>query len=99
MWDGRDLGNMGRLVTHSVVICTNAGRYHEAAAIDGWLGERGHDLVPADIIRHRQARADIDAQLGDGARRVRSQAAQWEPATAIEYILTTLRAVSETSPS
>ena len=98
MWDGRDLGVMAHHVALSVVVCARAGRYRDAAMIDGWLGQRGHALGPGDLARHQHAQADIDAHLGEDAARLRAQGAQWEPATAIEHILTTLRAISETPP-
>jgi len=96
MWDGRFSGNVRRYVAPSVVICSSAGRYHDAAQIDGWLGEGGHGMTPGDLDRFQHALADIDAHLGDNAAHLRAQGAQWEPATAIEHILTTLRAISQT---
>ena len=96
MGDGRDLASMLRVVAHSAVICVQAGLYHDVAKIDGWLGERGGNLVPGDLTRYRQAQHDVDARLGDSAARLRSRGAQWDPATATEHILTTLRAISKT---
>jgi hypothetical protein len=95
MWDGRDLGVMAHHVATSVIICAQAGRYHDAALIDGWLGDRGHALLQAELARAQQAHTEIDARLGDDAARLRFHGSQWEPATAIEYILATLRSISE----
>jgi len=99
MWDGRDLGNMARAVAHCVVICARAGHYDDAARIDGWLGQRGRSLVPGDLIRYQHARTDIDAHLGGQAARLRAQAATWSTPTAVEHILTSLRAVSDSPPA
>jgi len=95
MWDGRDLGVMVHHVANGVIFCARAGRDRDAAIIDGWLGERGHNLAPVDLARYEQAPADIDARLGEDAGRLRAQGARWEPSVAIEFILTTLRSISE----
>ena len=97
LWEGRDMGNVTRAVSQCIVVCVRAGHHEEGARIDGWLAERGRSLVPGDLARYQRARAEIETHLGQGTVPLRDQGAEWSTPTAIEHILATMQAISDTA--
>jgi hypothetical protein len=97
LWEGRDMGNVTRAVTQCIVVCARAGHHEDGARIDGWLAQRGRSLVPGDLARYQRARAEIETHLGQRTTPLRDQGAEWSTPTAIEHILATMHAISDTA--
>jgi hypothetical protein len=95
MWGDRDVFNIRIAVAHSTILCARAGRFTEAAFIDGWLGSDVIPVAPQYAEELDNTRHEIDARLGTAAADLRSQGASRTADTLIEFLLTTLWSIAD----